>query len=206
MKKLILDMYGVIIEESKGRFIPYTYKNLKEEEHERITQLFKKEKIFTRAQLGQLTSDEFLLELGFEKPDWHKKNYIKNHLTLDAGFREFADKNKGRFEFVLLSNDVLEWNAYIMECYQLQEYFTKVIVSGALGMKKPDSNIFEKALEILDVEPEDCIFIDNSVKNLIAAEKLGIRSVLFNRDGEEYTGVTVNNFRELDYLLLYYEE
>lgn len=40
MKKittLVFDMYGVIIEESKGNFIPYTYNHFDESEYERIT-------------------------------------------------------------------------------------------------------------------------------------------------------------------------
>lgn len=46
------------------------------------------------------------------------------------------------------------------------------------------------------------IFVDNSVQNLNAAQKTGINTVLFNRDHEIYSGNTVNNFRELDSLLL----
>ena len=42
-----------------------------------------------------------------------------------------------------------------------------------------------------------CVFIDNSTENLKTAEKLGIKTVLFNRDGVEYSGMTVNNFSEL---------
>ena len=39
--------------------------------------------------------------------------------------------------------------------------------------------------------------MDNSVKNLITAAELGIEPILFNRDGEEYTGTIVNSFAEL---------
>lgn len=34
---IILDMYGVILEESKGYFIPYTYGQLEEREWERFS-------------------------------------------------------------------------------------------------------------------------------------------------------------------------
>lgn len=33
---ILLDMYGVIIEESKGNFIPYTYEHFNEKEYERL--------------------------------------------------------------------------------------------------------------------------------------------------------------------------
>ena len=43
--------------------------------------------------------------------------------------------------------------------------------------------------------------MDNSVKNLITAAELGIEPILFNRDGEEYTGTIVSSFAELADLL-----
>ena len=45
------------------------------------------------------------------------------------------------------------------------------------------------------------MFIDNNVTNLNAAARLGIKTILFNRDGDEYEGVTVNSFSELEELL-----
>ena len=57
------------------------------------------------------------------------------------------------------------------------------------------------ALKRIQRPPEKCIFVDNSVKNLNAAQAVGINTVLFNRDQEAYSGTIVNNFRELDHLL-----
>ena len=37
MKTLLLDMYGVILKESKGNFLPYTYAHFPPEAYERIT-------------------------------------------------------------------------------------------------------------------------------------------------------------------------
>jgi putative hydrolase of the HAD superfamily len=49
----------------------------------------------------------------------------------------------------------------------------------------------------MQTTPENCIFIDNSVQNLLTARELGMDTILFNRDGEEYDGKTVNSFNEL---------
>ncbi|MBQ9142425.1 MAG: hypothetical protein IJX63_11650 [Lachnospiraceae bacterium] len=50
---------------------------------------------------------------------------------------------------------------------------------------------------MLGCQPTDCIFVDNSVQNLLAARELGMQTVLFNRDGEQYDGYVVNSFEEL---------
>lgn len=198
---ILLDMYGVILEESKGNFIPYTFQSFDQSEYDRLTKQFREEKLFTRAANGEMTSDEFLTRLGFEDPRFHMINYINNFLTLDPGFREFAEKYYRQYDFVLLSNDVAEWSAWIMEHHDLDQYFTHKIVSGDVKCRKPDRKIYEIALEKAGKKPEECCFVDNSVKNLITAAELGIEPILFNRDGEEYTGTIVNSFAELADLL-----
>ena len=108
---ILLDMYGVILEESKGYFIPYTFGSFDQAEYDRLTRQFKEEKLFTRAANGEMTSDEFLTQLGFQDPQYHMVNYIDNFLHLDQGFREFAERYSTKYDFVLLSNDVSEWSA-----------------------------------------------------------------------------------------------
>ena len=200
-KFLLLDMYGVILEESKGNFIPYTYDRFPQSEYDRITHLIRVEKLFTQAGYGKISSDEFLSRLGFEDPQFHMRDYIEHHLTLDAGFRDFAERFYREYDFVLLSTDVSEWSRYITEYHRLDGYFKDKIVSGDVGLRKPDPKIYEYTLNKLGVSASDCLFVDNSVENLNAAEALGITPILFNRDGEDYNGTTVNSFAELAALL-----
>lgn len=190
-------MYGVILEESKGNFIPYTYQHFDVSEHDRITRQFREEKLFTKAGNGEISSDEFLTMLGYDDPQYHMRNYIENFLTLDAGFFPFAERFYQKYDFVLLSNDVSDWSAYITKYHQLDKYFQYKIVSGNVKCRKPDRQIFEIALATAGKCAEECIFIDNSVENLKTAASLGISPILFNRDGAAYNGEIVNTFAEL---------
>ena len=198
---LFLDMYGVILKESKGRFIPYTLSHFQEVEHERLLRQIRDERNFTKAGNGEITSDEFLSMLGYEDPQFHMKDYIENHLTLDEGFIPFAERFYQFYDFVLLSNDLSEWSRYITEYYRLDKYFQCKIVSGDVKCRKPDKCIYEIALRQVGRKPTECMFVDNSVKNLDAAKDLGIYPILFNRDREQYGGVIVNSFDELAMLL-----
>lgn len=195
MKTIILDMYGVILQESKGYFIPFVYQRFPKTD---ITFLKSQ---FTKAGLGKINSQELFESLGFD--DWKtaQHKYINEHLTLDKGVMDFLNEYKDKFKFALLSNDVADWNAYIMEKYDLNKYFDKSIVSAYVGCRKPERKIFELALEELGDEPSDCIFIDNSVANLITAKEFGINPILYNRDNEEYDGTMIQSFRELSDLI-----
>ena len=196
-KILLIDMYGVIIKESKGYFIPYTREHFGEEDHERLKKAFFQEKLFTRAGNGEITSYEFLSRLGYADPEETMRDYLENYLTLDEQFHVFAQKYVDKVDMVLLSNDVLEWSEYLTEYHEMNQYFRDKIVSGQVHMRKPEERIYAYTLERLGRDAGDCIFVDNSSKNLVVAEKFGIHSVLFNRDGEEYDGVVVNSFEEL---------
>lgn len=195
MKTIIFDMYGVILKESKGNFIPYIYSHFPNTDKALIKSLFPK------AQLGEIDSDEFMHSLGFEDVLFHKKDYIQNHLTFDSTFIPFAEQYKDKYEFALLSNDVLAWNKYILQYHDLSHYFKTCIVSAEVHYRKPEKEIYEIALSRLAAQPNECIYIDNSVKNLLVAEELGIGTILFNRDNETYHGKTVYSFEGLDGLI-----
>lgn len=73
----------------------------------------------------------------------------------------------------LLSNS---WgNSYPRE--QFAELFDGVVISGEVGLRKPDPEIFQHALELLDLPPQDCAFIDDIEHNVRAAERFGIVGV-----------------------------
>lgn len=200
-RTLLIDMYGVIIKESKGYFIPYTFEHFDKMEHDRLTKAFREEKLFTKAGNGDLSSDEFLSLLGYQNPTQTMQDYLTDFLTLDQDFLWFAEQNYKQYDFVLLSNDVKEWSKYLFELYGLHKYFKESIVSGEIHMRKPETRIFSYAVQHIQCDPRECIFIDNSVRNLNAAQKTGINTVLFNRDHETYSGNIVNNFQELDCFL-----
>lgn len=198
---LLLDMYGVIIKESKGYFIPYTFEHFDRNEHARLTRAFREKCLFTKARNGELSSDEFLSLLGYPDSTETMRDYLTNFLTFDQEFLWFAERNYQQYDFVLLSNDVKEWSKYLSELHGLQKYFKESIISGEIRMRKPEKRIFAYTIKHLQCVPQECIFVDNSVQNLNAAQEAGINTVLFNRDNEVYSGDIANNFHELDSLL-----
>ena len=201
VKYILIDMYGVIIKESKGYFIPYTYEHFGQNEYARITKIFREDKMFSKAQLGEISSQEFLTAIGYPDPESSMKDYLEKYLTLDEGFRNFGELVSEKYKLVLLSNDVAEWSTYLTGFHNIDCFFYEKIVSGNIGMRKPDPEMFKLALLRLGCRPEECLFIDNSVNNLETAEELGIKTVLFNRDDVEYSGMIVNSFSELGELV-----
>ncbi|MFI7533112.1 HAD family hydrolase [Streptosporangium sp. NPDC049376] len=79
----------------------------------------------------------------------------------------------------LLSNS---WaNEYPREGWE--EVFDAVVISGEVGMRKPEPGIFEHALGALNLTGPECVFVDDAEVNVAAARALGIVG-LHHRDPE----------------------
>jgi|SRR5829696_3811780 len=61
---------------------------------------------------------------------------------------------------------------------QLAALFDDVIISGEVGLHKPEPAIFELSCERLGVEPGDCVFVDDLRENCAGAEAVGMTAVL----------------------------
>ena len=57
------------------------------------------------------------------------------------------------------------------------ETFDAVVISGEVGMRKPEERIFQHALAELGLEPPECAFVDDIEANIAAAEALGMVGV-----------------------------
>ena len=112
-------------------------------------------------------------------------NWIRNLPAID-GMSELLNtlKEKGA-KLYLLSN---------ISCYFAENYesvpeikdvlskFDGVVFSAPIRMTKPDREIFEHLLTKFDLKAEDCIFIDDSDKNIQGAKSAGIDGYLFDGD------------------------
>lgn len=65
------------------------------------------------------------------------------------------------------------------EQYKVMHNFKGVMVSGEVGLVKPDPAIFNLTLERYGLKAEETLFIDDRMDNIIAAEKLGFKGHQF---------------------------
>lgn len=58
------------------------------------------------------------------------------------------------------------------------ELFDAVVISGEVGLHKPEPEIFRLAAERVDAAPESCVFVDDLKENCAGAEAVGMTAVL----------------------------
>jgi putative hydrolase of the HAD superfamily len=77
-------------------------------------------------------------------------------------------------------------------------HFERIIDIRALEfVNKPDFRAYEKALRLISADPEECIFVEDSLLNLLPAKKMGFLTVLV-RDGDAAEGADCRIRRIVD--------
>jgi putative hydrolase of the HAD superfamily len=76
----------------------------------------------------------------------------------------------------LISNSWGEGLAY--DPALLDELFDAVVISGEVGLHKPQPEIFLLGAERIGVAPEECVFVDDLRENCAGAEAVGMTAIL----------------------------
>jgi putative hydrolase of the HAD superfamily len=70
------------------------------------------------------------------------------------------------------------------------------VVSGFVGMVKPDAEIYELLMKKYGLNAKECVFIDDRAENIKAAKALGMEGIVFedyNQGSGELTNIINNN-------------
>jgi len=75
----------------------------------------------------------------------------------------------------LISNS---WGAGRYDREAFSEMFDAVVISGEVGLHKPEREIFELGAERAGLSPAECVFVDDLRENCEGAERVGMTAVL----------------------------
>lgn len=81
------------------------------------------------------------------------------------------------FPMYVLSNWAVETWAMVSHEFDFLRHFDDVVISGHVGLAKPDRRIFELARDRFGVEPARTMFVDDSAANVAAARELGFQAI-----------------------------
>jgi putative hydrolase of the HAD superfamily len=85
----------------------------------------------------------------------------------------------------LLTNGAPDLQRRKIDGAGIKKYFDQVLISGDIGIGKPDRRIFDAILMRLNVSPETSLMIGNSlISDVKGAQSVGMRAVWLNRSGK----------------------
>jgi putative hydrolase of the HAD superfamily len=68
-------------------------------------------------------------------------------------------------------------NSWRAEDYDVDDLFDAIVLSGAIGIRKPDPRIYRHAADQLGVPTDRCVFVDDLGGNLKPAKALGMATI-----------------------------
>ncbi len=122
-------------------------------------------------------------ELSDEKID---EAWISFLGTVAENKLEFIKSLRRKYRVLMLSNTNVihfDWcrkNIFGKFGYGLDDLFDELYLSYEMKMAKPDKEIYQELLRRENIEASECLFIDDSKDNILAAQELGIQTYLYN--------------------------
>ena len=136
--------------------------------------------LLRRLERGELTVEEFeppfAAELGI--PD--RSDGLVDRLFAGVGPDERMAEGVRRARAAgvrtgLISNS---WGQTTYDQELIEELFDVAVISGDVGVNKPEPEIFRIGAEQLGVPPEECVFVDDLRENCEGAEAVGMTAIL----------------------------
>jgi putative hydrolase of the HAD superfamily len=141
------------------------------------------EMVVSSFEQGKISLDEYLDRTVFYRDRPFTRDAFREYMfslsqpmpDVLAFARSLAES--GMYFMGTINNESRELNLYRIEKFGLREIFRLFVSSCFVGLRKPESGIYRLVIEITQVNPDECCFIDDRALNLECAAKMGMRTI-----------------------------
>jgi putative hydrolase of the HAD superfamily len=141
------------------------------------------EMVVSSFERGKISLDDYLDRTVFYKSRSFTREQFRDYMfslsqpkeDVLAFARALADS--GKYIMGTINNESRELNLHRIEKFGLREIFRIFVSSCFVGLRKPESAIYRMAIDISQIDPEQCCFIDDRALNLECAAKLGMKTI-----------------------------
>jgi putative hydrolase of the HAD superfamily len=134
----------------------------------------------------EITAKEYLDATVFYKPrsftheDFLKAIFAQSVLLTDSGLPVLKEiSSTQRYLVGALNNEAREPNEYRFQRYELRKYFEIALSSCYIGLRKPNLEMYKRAIDILGRPAERVLFIDDRQGNVDSAVDAGMKAIRF---------------------------
>ena len=179
---IILDMGNVLLEWNKDKILQGVSDTKKD--YLILDKVIFQSGLWKRLDLGTMTREELVLEVvsmigstyqkKVEEVIWNWPSYIDIFTEVFPVLSEL--KKKGHRIFVLSNTSKVFYDLLEEQLSPIKELLDGFILSCDIKAIKPDLTMFKEILDKYQLDPANCVFLDDIEDNTSAAEKLGIKA------------------------------
>ncbi|MFZ2494826.1 MAG: HAD-IA family hydrolase [Candidatus Saccharimonadales bacterium] len=174
IKAIIFDCFGVLVQGSLGAFIHKHFHD-NPEARQRVDELNR------MANLGYIDYKQFVDGVAeLARMSWEQTNKELDQTPANVElFTYIREQLKPTYKIGMLSNAADDWLDELFTPEQVA-VFDDVVLSYRSGMAKPDKAIYRLSSENLDVQENECVFIDDVEMFCEAARSVGMKAICFH--------------------------
>ena len=179
---IILDMGNVLLEWNKDKILRSVVKT--EKDYMILDKAIFQSGLWERLDLGTLTREELVLKVismigsiyqeKVQEVVWNWPSYIEIYTEVFPLLVRL--KEKGHRIFVLSNTSPVFYELLEEQLSPLNEILDGFVLSCDIKAIKPDPKMFEEILHKYQLDPVNCIFLDDVKDNTKMAESLGIKA------------------------------
>ena len=184
MIKAIIFDFGRVISAQKPASLFSSYENDLGLEPGTINSIMFNSKAWEDALIGGKTVEEFWQEVGphlnLNTPneiDAFRRRYHSDE-AINHSVVDLMQRLHGRRKLAVLSNSPPGLSKWLAD-WNLLYLFDTVFCSANEGVVKPEPAAFKITLQRLAVEPEEAVFVDDTMEHVEASLKMGLQGILF---------------------------
>lgn len=138
-----------------------------------------------RAQLGEITAAEAwdsvrrTLNASPEEMPAIRRAFFAGD-RLDRELVGYIRSLRPEYKIGAISNAIDDVRGRMEAEWEIADAFDDIVISAEVGIMKPDPRIYQLSLAHLGLAPRQAVFIDDSLRNIEAAKKLGLAAVHFH--------------------------
>lgn len=174
---LLLDVMGTLVRdpfyEDMPKFFGLTLKELLQQKHPSA---------WVEFECGHLSEPELVAKFFADgRPFDYEglKRCMRDGYRYLDGVEDLLQRLKGRGYSMHAFTNYPCWYRLIEDKLQLSQYLDWTFISCQMGKRKPDAEIYLDAARALDLEPAECIFVDDRSVNVEKAAGVGMAALLF---------------------------
>lgn len=109
---------------------------------------------------------------------------LKGFSRMNQGMITWANTLKEQgFITLIISNMAESTYQSLIAPQPWMKHFDIAVISGIIGINKPDKRIFTHATERLDLDAAEVLFLDDLIHNVAGAKQAGLYSLVFSTTG-----------------------
>jgi putative hydrolase of the HAD superfamily len=107
------------------------------------------------------------------------ENWMEIFVPIQENVKIIQDLKKKEYDCYYLSNFIREAYEFVIKKFEFFNFFNGGIISAYVKAIKPEIEIFTYLLEKYELNPEECVFIDDVYGFLRPARKLGFKTIQY---------------------------